>query len=306
MFDEIRKDVRRAHAHDNPEAFINNTRDGLANQIVKVESSPTEALRQIPDDQVTLYFSSYPYFCAKDYGRGEQADNIPYTDQLDFFRSIGVEQFRTLRPGGRAVINNDSVTSRDNGERQTHYKRPLVADLTNLMRDAGFLYMQEHLWDKCNHTFQNLNWGTYISPECPVNIRNWEHVLVFSKPNLDNPNRFHLPEMPDCAGPDITKDEYEEWMRGIWRIPIECRDLGGHPCPFPEKLAERVIKIHSYVGDWVVDPFCGSGTTTAVAHRLHRRWTGIDREAAFCEFARQRTEDANPTNPKPAEDQDDS
>lgn len=297
-FDEIRKQVRRDHAHDGAADAITtavvNGQLGFINRIIQVSESPLEVLLHLPSGQVGLHFSSYPYYCQKNYGQGEEADNMPYGEQLAFFRALAVEMFRTLRPGARAVINIDSVTSRpQNGnfdERGRHYKRPIVADLTNLMRDVGFLYMQEHLWHKNNHNYNDCNWGTFASPVCPVHIRDWEHILVVSKPSDDPKNPFALHETDYTLGTDITDDEYKLWMRGVWQIPIEAKDRGGHPCPFPEELATRVIKLHSYVNDWVIDLFNGSGTTTAVAKRYNRRYTGIDRQASFCEYATRRTD----------------
>ena len=296
--DEARKEVRRRHAHDHaPEIVaeaVAQDQTGTANRVIKVNETPLEALCLIPDGQVGLYFSSYPYYCQKNYGRGEEADNIPYEEQLELFYLLAVEQFRTLRPGGRSAINMDSVTSRPQGgnneERSRHYKRPSTADLTNVMRKAGFLYMQEHLWHKNNHNYNDCNWGTFASPQCPIHIRDWEPILVFTKPSTDLTNPFALMETDYTLGPDVTPEEFGKWMRGVWQIPIEAKDRGGHPCPFPEELAKRIIKLHSYVNDWVIDIFNGSGTTTAVAKRLNRRFTGIDREQAFCDYATKRTE----------------
>lgn len=139
-FDEVRKEVRRTHAHDEAEDVIANEvagdQTGYLNTIALVQETPLEVLHEIPNGEVGLYFSSYPYYCQKNYGRGEDADNITYDEQLAFFRDLAVEQFRTLRPGGRCVINMDSVTSRPQegnfDERTLHYKRPIVADITNL------------------------------------------------------------------------------------------------------------------------------------------------------------------------------
>lgn len=297
-FDEARKEVRRHHAHDEAPGLIGtlvaNDQTGVLNRIIKVNETPLEVLHLIPDGQVGLYFSSYPYYCEKNYGRGEEADNMPYDEQLAFFKALAVEMIRTLRPGGRCGINFDSVTSRpqngNNEERFRHYKRPSTADLTNIMREVGFLYMQEHLWYKNNHNYNNCQWGTFASPECPIHIRDWEPVLVFTKPNIESKNPFALTETNETLGSDLTPEEFKVWMRGVWQIPIEAKDRGGHPCPFPEELVKRVIKLHSYVGDWVIDVFNGSGTTTAVAKRLNRRYTGIDREQAFCDYATKRTD----------------
>lgn len=76
----------------------------------------------------------------------------------------------------------------------------------------------------------------------------------------------------------------------VWNIAPESAKRIGHPAPFPMALAERVIRLYSYVGDVVLDPFVGSGTTCAAAKRLGRHWVGYDASEAYCELARKRVE----------------
>jgi len=93
----------------------------------------------------------------------------------------------------------------------------------------------------------------------------------------------------DAQNADITPEEFKEWVVAKWSIAPERKMKEfGHPAMFPEKLAERVIKLFSFVGDVVLDPFNGVGTTTAVAQKLGRRFVGIDISQEYCDIAQKR------------------
>ncbi|MCS7208125.1 MAG: site-specific DNA-methyltransferase [Fimbriimonadales bacterium] len=89
---------------------------------------------------------------------------------------------------------------------------------------------------------------------------------------------------------DLTPDEFMEWTNGVWTFNGESRKRVGHPAPFPLELPKRCIKLFSYVGDVVLDPFAGSGTTLLAAAMLGRRAIGIEIEEGYCLLARQRIE----------------
>ncbi len=87
----------------------------------------------------------------------------------------------------------------------------------------------------------------------------------------------------------MARDEFLEWSLGNWRFPGEApTKVGGHPAAFPAELPRRLIKLFSFKGDTVLDPFNGSGTTTAVARSLGRYGIGVDIESSYCEFAAKR------------------
>jgi len=89
---------------------------------------------------------------------------------------------------------------------------------------------------------------------------------------------------------DLSPEEFQNWIVGHWHIVPLKRNRSIHPAPFPESIPERVLKMFSYVGDLVLDPFCGSGTVPAVAARLGRRCIGIDNSARYIEQSRARVE----------------
>jgi len=93
---------------------------------------------------------------------------------------------------------------------------------------------------------------------------------------------------------DITKDEFLDWTLALWRIAPETRRSKDHPAPFPEKLAERLIKFYTYRGDTVLDPFGGSGTVASVAKRIGRDSIYIDNSESYLQYAKQRCESVTP------------
>jgi site-specific DNA-methyltransferase (adenine-specific) len=87
---------------------------------------------------------------------------------------------------------------------------------------------------------------------------------------------------------DITKEEFIEWTNGIWTFPGESKKRVNHPAPFPLELPKRCIKLFTFVGETVLDPFLGSGTTLVACALLNRRGIGIDIDKGYCEIAKNR------------------
>lgn len=87
---------------------------------------------------------------------------------------------------------------------------------------------------------------------------------------------------------DITKEEFIEWTNGVWTFPGESKKKVGHPAPFPSELPKRCIKLFSFVGDTVLDPFLGSGTTLVACALLNRRGIGVEIDKKYCELSKNR------------------
>ncbi len=236
-------------------------------------------LKQIPDGSVSLVFCSPPYDVKIDYGSHD--DNMPWQIYLNWLSEVWLECKRVLKKGGRLAINIDAVTNRQD-DKDTEYIRPIHYYLVNQMKQIGNLnFRGEIIWYKQNFVGRKTAWGSWCSSSDPILRRNFEYIFIWSK------GQWRLEGDPEQS--DMTSDEFKKWTGAFWAINAETRRMGKHPAPFPSELAYRIIKLYTYRGDIVLDPFNGSGTTTSVAASLHRRYIGIDNDPGYCNFARTRT-----------------
>ena len=139
--------------------------------------------------------------------------------------------------------------------------------------------MGEIIWQKGGGANNNCAWGSWKSAKSPRLRDIHEYLLVFSKEGFSR---------PDKGISDIGDDEFMAATLSVWQIAPESARKVGHPAPFPVELAERVIKLFSYVGDVVLDPFVGSGTTCVAAVRSGRHYVGYDISPAYCALADER------------------
>jgi modification methylase len=220
----------------------------------------------IPTEQVALAFTSPPYNVGKDYDT-----DLDLSEYLSLIQRIGREVYRVLLPGGRYVINVANLG------RKPYI--PLHAHFYRLHESIGFLPMGEIIWQKGKGVNSSCAWGSWRSAHSPRLRDIHEYLLVFSKGSYTR---------PDKGVSDISDSEFLQSTLSIWQIKPESAKKIGHPAPFPLELARRVIRLYSYVGDVVLDPFMGSGTTCVAAKELGRHYTGFDINANYCRLAEKR------------------
>lgn len=257
------------YAQDNDFSETNNTLpERLSNKIICGDS--LEVLKTIPDNSIDLIFTSPPYNFGLEYDSQDDAHKWEhYFEQLF---AIFDECIRVLKFGGRIVVNI----------------QPLFSDyipshhlISSFFINRRMIWKGEILWEKNNYNCKYTAWGSWKSPSNPYLKYTWEFVEVFAKGTLKKSG--------DSDNADITPDEFKEWVVAKWSIAPERKMKEfGHPAMFPEKLAERVIKLFSFVGDVVLDPFNGVGTTTAVAQKLGRKFVGVDISQEYCDVAKKR------------------
>lgn len=234
---------------------------------------------------VHLVVTSPPYNLGKDYGTAD--DQLTYEGYLADVARWGRAWQAVLAPGARIAINipidtNGERTGRGQGSRKlTTEKRFMLADYHRVFHELGYIYNTTILWDEGNIS-RRTAWGSWMSASDPWITTPTEAILVYS---------WQSRKRPDAKGKqsDVWRDEFLEWSLGTWRFAGESPSrAGGHPAAFPSELPRRLIKLFSFKGDVVLDPFNGSGTTTAVARSLGRYGIGFDVEQKYCLYATKR------------------
>jgi site-specific DNA-methyltransferase (adenine-specific) len=248
----------------------------------------------LPDASVALVVTSPPYFVGKDYEEAISHGDVPgaYVAFLSMLRDVFAECTRVLEPGGRIAVNVANLGRKP--------YRSLAADVVAILQDdLGLLLRGEVVWVKAEGASGSCAWGSFRSPSNPVLRDTSERVVIASKGRFD---RAHNPAKRRAAGlPNVatsSNDEFLDATLDVWRIPPESARRVGHPAPFPVELPERLIHLYTYVGDVVLDPFLGSGSTMVAAARTGRIGVGYDLDPAYVELAKQRVA-AEQSTPSP-------
>ena len=263
--------MRRKHYYAKENGFTKENHSfpkAFENKIICDDSE--RILTKLPANSVDLILTSPPYNFGLDYQGGD--DTAYWEDYFTQLFAIFGECIRALKYGGRLVVN----------------VQPLFSDYIPSHHIIGDFFMRnkliwkgEILWEKNNYNCKYTAWGSWRSPSNPYLKYTWEFIEVFCKGDLKKPGKKE-----DI---DITADEFKQWTTGKWSIAPERRMKEfDHPAMFPEELAARVLKLFSYRNDLILDPFNGVGTTTLVAHRLGRRYCGIDVIPKYCRIAQHR------------------
>jgi len=229
-------------------------------------------LQTFPDNFVDIIVTSPPYNFGLEYKNDKNKDAIYWQDYFDKLNEIWKECYRVLKPAGRFCVNIQPLFS---DYIPTHHL------ISKQLLELGLLWKAEILWEKHNYNCKYTAWGSWKSPSMPYLKYTWEFVEVFCKES-------HR-KRGDNNKIDITGDEFKKWVYAKWDIAPE-RNMKkyDHPAMFPEELVTRLLKLFSYQDDIVLDPFNGVGTTTLVAHKLRRRYIGVDISEEYCETARKR------------------
>ena len=242
----------------------------LATWADQIYCQSSTAMTRVPDGTVALAFTSPPYNVGKDYD-----EDLSFDAYLDLIDTVAREVYRVLVPGGRFVVNIANLGRKPYIPLHAHFYRVHMA--------AGFLPMGEIIWRKAKGASGNCAWGSWQSAKAPRLRDVHEYLLVFAKESFSRPDRGES---------DIERDEFTAATLSIWDIAPESARRAGHPAPFPVELAARVIHLYSYIGDVVLDPFAGSGTTCVAAAQHNRHWIGFEINPDYCARAAARVEAA--------------
>ena len=247
-------------------------------------------LSDIDDDSVALTVTSPPYWNAIDYDR--HADDAGsyyrsreyglgyrgYEEYLDWLVAIMGGVRAKTRPGGVLALVVGTVLLDG-----THY--PLPMDLTGRLLGEGWAFRQDIIWHKVTAGVRRA--GTFIQHPYPgyfhPNIMT-EYILLFTNPG---PKIFARRTRAEKRGAIFPIDDLftREIANNVWHIPPVPPGHLDHPCPFPEEIPYRLMRLYTYPDDLVLDPFNGSGQTTKVAHHLGRRYIGYDIQEEYSQLA---------------------
>lgn len=237
----------------------------------------------LDDESIHLVVTSPPYWNLKRYN--ENPDQLGHVNDYEVFlgelEKIWREVFRVIVPGGRLVcVVGDVCVSRRRFGR--HLVFPLHADICVLCRKIGFDNLNPIIWHKiANANFEVENGSKFLGKPYEPNaiIKNdMEFILMQRKPG-----GYRKPTEDQRRFSKIDKKDFGTWFQQIWNITGA--STRNHPAPFPLELASRLVRMFSFYGDTVLDPFCGTGTTMIASLRYGRNSIGIDIDTEYCRMA---------------------
>lgn len=242
-------------------------------------------MSQVESESIHLILTSPPYWCLKSYPENpNQLGNIlDYDRFLEELGKVWRECFRVCVSGGRmcVVVGDVCLSRRKHGR---HRLIPLHSDIIRQCVELGFDYLAPIIWYKVTNVRTEVKRKTYLlgNPWGPNSVvkNEIEYILIFRKPGYRRPSKTQL-ELSK-----LSKVEYVEYFTQVWRLPGDSRGI--HPAPYPLKLAERLVKMFSYVGDTVLDPFLGSGTTTIASINNARNSIGFEVEPKYIDLIKRR------------------
>ncbi len=229
-------------------------------------------MNQIDDHSVHLVVTSPPYWSIKDYNHSGQIGNSQeYETYLSDLKKVLIECYRTLHPGCRAAFNIGDQYLRAT-EHGRYRVQPIPADLITIGREIGYDFMGNIIWRKVSttKTTGGGSWmGSIYHPRDGHITYEHEYIIIFKKqgtaPNVTKEQKEKS---------KLTKSQRSEWFRGIWSIPPIKQDE--HVAMYPLELPRRLIKMYSFYGETILDPFLGSGTTSLAAALEGRNSIGYE------------------------------
>lgn len=242
------------------------TPENAPEQVDVFHHADSRKMHHLPDNSVHLMITSPPYNVGKEY----DAD-LSLSEYLDLLADVMSEVYRVLVDGGRACVNIANVG-------RTPYI-PLHLHLAQIAQACGFHMRGEIIWDKGASAGASCAWGSWRSASNPVLRDVHEYILVFCKGTF---------KRRPAGQNSIERDDFLESTKSIWRFPTTSARKAQHPAPFPIELPRRLIHLYSFVGDNVLDPFMGSGTTAEAAVETGRHYIGYEISEEYIAVSRNR------------------
>ena len=222
----------------------------------------------IPNNSIDLIVTSPPYNVDVHYN--SHADNLSYENYLEFTQKWVKKCFDLTKSEGRFLLNIPLDKNKGG-------QKSVGADITKIAKDVGWRYHSTIIWNEGNIS-RRTAWGSFMSASAPYVIAPVELILVLYKDSWKKTG--------GSRKNDITKKEFMDWTNGVWTFNGQSKKgAGGHPAPFPIELPRRCIKLFSFIGDAVLDPFLGSGSTLIASYLHNRKGIGVDIDKDYCDMA---------------------
>lgn len=264
----------------------------------KVFFKDARKMTEIPDNFVHLIVTSPPYFNIKDYSldgyqkakksekiSGQIGDIPEYKKYINELLKIWKECERVLKPNGKLVINTPLMPI-PKRKLNTHYTRDVFdinSDIENsILTNTNIFLYDVYIWNRKN-PIKKLMFGSYPYPRNFYAQNTIEFITVYVKDGSSENNVSK--DIKESS--KLTEKEWVEFTKQIWNIPIPNKhDLafGEHAAIMPEEIVRRCVRMFTYIGDVVLDPFAGSGTTLKVAKELGRRYIGYEISKSYKEI----------------------
>ena len=248
----------------------------------KVFYKNAQTMNELADESIDFILTSPPYFNIKSYGggaEGQLGDINNYDEFINELLKVWVECERVLKPNGKLAINVPMLPMIKK-DLSTHYNRhifDLNADIQHSILKATSLFLYDlYIWNRTNSS-KPLMFGSYPYPRNFYLQNTSDFIGIYvkdGKPDTSNITQENKEKSK------LTQKEWVEYTKHIWDIPIELQGKQ-HPAIMTTEIARRCIKLFSFVGDVVLDPFAGSGTTLKVARDLGRDYVGYEVETYY-------------------------
>jgi len=237
--------------------------------------SDARDMREIPDKCVHLIVTSPPYHVGMEFEVGET-----FKEHLANIAGVMKECARVLVPGGIIALNVSDIVDYkgDKGTNTQAHVQLMAHRYQSFLKRYEVFLTDEIVWKK-RPVWNKNRYGTYTADTPHTSYRifdNWEPIYVGRKKG-----EREIPSEEIALKSRLTREQWMAYVNGVWEIEPNRSSQHGHPCTYPDELVNRLVRMFSYVGDTVLDPFLGSGTTVKVARELERYGIGYERELQY-------------------------